>query len=440
MEVSKVSRLYSFRKYVDELTETMQAVITPSMLGGRMPESPRVVGHNGSNYILFKALPPPSSSSSPIQIWMGNIEKDFSVSGLQPLITSYNKTDLYSVMFNTARDEWWVFVANYDVSPTQTDLWVYDLYWTFKSEYTNIFSGVSNINGDSWFAPAPFMYGNGGQVLGDVMDPHGNFAIMKLTDISVLPPTTSSSAYTAFNHLWSSVIGTGNAVHEEEYGLKVVEELTPNAYTIKPFFDMYLDPATFTGSATSFGTTYQNVPPPYLVPLYPTQNILMGYLETYMYEVPIHPYVTTIPNGRRYNLFFIAATISPTSAYTELRVLPVPGDRFKAKSYKKLMGIPANNTNLTANPYYTSLILTHGARALNIYLNASVNGTLSIYEYPDPMDFLSGGIGTASPTNASYTTGSAQTVVVDNPSATIDLSFSPASTPYNLYIWVEVMM
>jgi len=434
-----VSRLYSFRKYVDELTETMQTVITPSMLGGNNPSSPRVVGYNGSNYILFEVRSPPSASSSSVQIWMGNIEKDYSVSGIEPLITSYTSASLYSVMYNIIRDEWWVFVGNYDVSPTQTDLWVYDLYWTFKSEYTNIFSGVSNINGDSYFTPAPFMHGYGKQVLADVMDPNVNFAIMKLTDISVLPPTTSSSAYTCFNHLWSSVIGTGNYIHEEEYGVRVAEELNPNAYTIKPFFDMYFDPANFGGT---FGNTYQNVPPPYLVPLYPTQDLLMGYLETYMFETPVHPYVTTIPNGRRYNLFFIDWQQTPNynPKYSEVKVLPVPSDRFKTKSYKKLMGIPANNTNLTANPYYTGLILTHGARALNIYLNASVNGTLSIYEYPDPMDFLSGGIGTASPTNASYTSGSAQTVVVDNPSATIDLSFSPASTPYNLYIWVEVMM
>jgi hypothetical protein len=271
------------------------------------------------------------------------------------------------------------------------------------------------------------------------MDPNVNLAIIKLTDISVLPPATSSSAYTCFNHTWSGVHGTGNYVHEEEYGVRVAEEYSPNPYTLRVFFDMFLDPAQFGGT---FGNTYGNVPPPYLVPLYPNQDLLMGYLQANMYETPVHPYVTTIPNGRRYNLFFIDWQQTPNynPYYSEIRVLPVPGDKFKAKSYKKLMGVAANNRNLTANPYYTSLILTHGARALNIYLNASVNGTLSIYEYPDPMDFLSGGIGTTSPTNASYTSGSAQTIVVDNPSGAVDLSFSPASTPYNLYIWVEVMM
>jgi hypothetical protein len=431
-----MSRLHSFEKYrLDELTETIQTVITPSMIGGRNPASPRVVGYNGSNYILFEARSPPSSSSSSNQIWMGNIEKDFSVSGIEPLITSYTTLGLYGVMYNITRDEWWVFVGNYGVSPNQTDLWVYDQNWAFKGKYTNIFSGVSNINGGSWFTPAPFRYNS----LADVMDPNVNFAIIKLTNISVLPPATSSRAYTCYNHPWSSVQGTGNYVHEEEYGVRVAEELTPNPYTIKPFFDMLLDPGEFGGT---FGNTYQNVPPPYLVPLYPTQDLLMGYLQTYMFETPVHPYVTTIPNGRRYNLFFIdwQQTSNYNPYYSEIKVLPVSGDKFKAKSYKRLMGVPAYNSNLTANPYYTGLILTHGARALNIYLNASVNGTLSIYEYPDPMDFLSGLIGTASPTNASYTSGSAQTVVVDNPSGTVDLSFSPASTPYNLYIWVEVMM
>jgi len=435
-----MSRLHSFEKYkFDELTETIQTVITPSMIGGRMPASPRVVDYNGSSYILFEARSPPSSNSASVQIWMGNIEKDFSVSGIEPFITSYTNTALYSVMFNIIRDEWWVFTANYDVSPTQTDLWVYDPYWTFKSKYTNILSGVSNINVDSWVNPVPFMYNFGKQVLCDVQDPNGNFAIMKLTDVSVLPPAISSSAYTTFNHPPSSIIGTGNYVHEEEYGVRLAEEFIPNAYVIKPFFDMYIDPAVFSGT---FGETYQNVPPPYLLPLYPTQDLLLGYLQTYMYETPVHPYVTTVPNGKRYNLFFISWQQTPNynPLYSEVKVLPVPGDRFKTKSYKKLMGIAVNNTNLTANPYYTSLIQTHGARALNIYLNANVNGTLSIYEYPDPIDFLSGRLGIASPTNASYTSGSAQTIVVDNPSATIDLSFSPASTPYDLFIWVEVML
>jgi len=435
-----MSRLHSFKKYeLNELTETIQTVITPSMISGRMPASPRVVGYNGSNYILFEARSPPSASSSSVQIWMGNIEKDFSVSGIEPLITSYTNTALYSVMFNIIRDEWWLFVPNYDVSPTQTDLWVYDPYWTFKSKYTNIFSGVSNINADSWFTPAPFMYNYGQEVMGDVMGPNANFAIMKLTDVSVLPPTTSSSAY-SFTVPWS--VGTGNYVHEEDYGVRVMEALVPNAYTIKPFFDMYLDPETYSGFGGTFGTTYQNVPAPYLVPLFPHQDLIMGFLQTNMYETPVHPYATIIPNGRRYNLFFIDWQQTPNynPLYSEVKVVQVPPDVFKTKSYRKLIGTPAYNSNLTANPYYTGLVLTHGARALNIYLNASVNGTLSIYEYPDAMDFLSGAFGTASPTNASYTTGSGQTIVVDNPSGAIDLSFSPASTPYNLYIWAEVMI
>jgi len=434
-----MSRLHSFEKYkLDELTETIQTVITPSMIGGLMPTSPRAVGYNGSNYIIFNTVPPPSSSSSSGGTWIGNIEKDFSVSGLKPLITGEGN---YSVMYNIIRDEWWVFTGNFSVSPPQTDLWVYDTYWTFKGEYTNIFSGVSNINADSEFTPAPFMYGYGKQVLGTVNGPQVNFSIIKLTDISVVPPATSSSAYMSLPP-WSNLIGTGNCVHEEEYGVRVAEEYGPNAYTLKPIFDMFLDPGVFTGSATSFGTTYQNVPPPYLAPLYPIQDLLMGYLQTYMFETPVHPYVTTIPNGRRYNLFFVAWQQTPNynPYYSEIRVLPVPGDRFKTKSYKKLVGVPVNGTNLTANPYYTGLILTHGARALDIYLNASVNGTLSIYEYPDPMTFLAGQLGTASPTNYSYTSGSAQTIVVDNPSGTVDLSFSPASTPYNLFISVEVMI
>jgi len=435
MPISTSPLNFQTRAYeIQELTETIQTVITPDMIGGLMPSSPRVVGHNGSNYIIFGTSPPPSSSNIPGGTWIGNIEEDFSVSGLKSLIPNLVN---YSVMYNIIRDEWWLFMGNYSVSPTQTDLWVYDQYWNFKSKYTNIFSGVSNINGDSWFTPAPFIYGYGQQVLGDVMNPNVYWAIMKLTDISVLPPTTSSSAYTS-----TGGIGTGNYVQEEDYGVRVAEQLTPNPYTIKPYFDMYIDPGEFTGSATSFGTTYQNIPPPYLVPLYPTQDLLLGYLQTCMYEPPVHPYVTTIPNGRRYNLFFVDWQQTPnyTPKYSEIKVVPVPPDVFKTKSYKKLRGTPAYLTNSTSNPYYTGLILTHGARALNIYLNASVNGTLSIYEYPGAMPALSGQLGTPSPTNASYTSGSAQTIVVDNPSGAIQLSFSPALTPYNLVIVVEVTM